>query len=91
MIVVLCGLLCVIVVMIVLLKFFFNFVSMNDNGFESFTHPWEDREPWMKGLVGINIEFESFSSWRGFFGSWSMGSIEAICLYVIMGGISVLM
>ena len=56
----------------------------------SLTLGWEEM-PWVKGLVGLNIEVERFSSWRGFCCSWSMGSIEAICLVVIMGGISVLM
>ena len=37
--------------------------------------------PWVKGLVGLNIEVERFSSWRGFCCSWSMGSIKAICLF----------
>ena len=36
--------------------------------------------PWVKELVGFNIEVESFSSWRGFYCSWSMNSIGAICL-----------
>ena len=47
--------------------------------------------PWVKGLVGFNIEFERFSSWRGFCCSWSMGSLKPYALFVIMRCISVLM
>ena len=44
-----------------------------------------EEKPCMKGLVGLYIEVKIFSSWRGFFCSWSMGSIEPICLVCCYG------
>ena len=55
-------LVCAIVLMDFSLSSFLVFLCMNVNGCEGFTHPWEGREPWVKGLVGLNIEVEIFSS-----------------------------
>ena len=52
---------------------------------------WKEEMPWVKGLVGLNIEVERFPLGEGFVVHGVWAPLKPYALFFIMGGISVLM